>query len=97
MTLSVRTFKAQPVGNAEVPNLEITATESIDSRPAVECGTWPEQLDREAIAIVDAMVASLPGGIVSRVHAILTQRYANQLAVAWDSMKQAAQPAGEPS
>lgn len=84
----IEAFKAWPTGNQVIPDLRIEATKPIPRTPTDDGReeNWWAQLDAEATKIVDALTESLPGGVVSRIHAILTKRYANSLAIAWGEM-----------
>lgn len=74
-------FKAQAIGDQIIPDLNLSATEPMPSilnaresfyRPALT-GVF----EREAEKIVDALTASLPGGTIDQVLALLLRRKAS--------------------
>jgi len=79
----VKTFKARPAGET-VPDLLIEATEEIPRMETADvmAGKQRERFQAEAIKIVDAMYASLPGGVLHHVFAEMARRRACELVVA---------------
>jgi hypothetical protein len=79
----VKTYKARPIGGEAVPDLLVEATEPIPELPysSLVNGEWRRMHEQEAKRIVDAMYASLPGGILHHVFAELARRRACELAV----------------
>lgn len=91
-SIQITVWKCVAIGKEVVPNLSIVATETIPEHIGniegkFEMNKWKEALDVEAKKILDAMTATLPGGVLSRIHALLTQRYANSLSIAWKDVQ----------
>lgn len=80
----MKTYKARPIGGETIPDLLIEATEDVStySTDDVLNGTWREMLTAQSKQIVDAMYASLPGGILHGIFAEMAYRRACELAVA---------------
>jgi hypothetical protein len=81
---TVTVYKARPIGKHQhVPNMMIEAIDSIPENIICEGweSVWKGQLDEQAALVVQALVDSLPGGVVNRIYVQLAMRYANQLAI----------------
>jgi hypothetical protein len=59
-------YKAQPIGDQVIPDLDIRATDTLPEQPFFPSSTWEKHwrdiYAAQAGAIADALYASLPGG-----------------------------------
>ena len=82
--MTVTVYKAN---GADVPDLELSAREPVSFRDDLDPG-WERRLHtfyrQQAVAIVDALVRSLPGGTVDHLFAELAARKASLLRVVGD-------------
>lgn len=79
---AVRIAKAQRIGDTQTPDLMITAVEEL------RCDDSPDGASRhmltfteDAIAVVSAMYATLPGGTLDQILRLMLERKASQLIV----------------
>lgn len=77
----IKVFKAQPTGDQVIPDLELSATEPMPELMHVAESFYRPALtgvfEKEAEKIVDALIASLPGGTIDQVLALLLRRKAS--------------------
>ena len=74
-------FKAQAIGDREIPDLQLNAVIPILS-------TTGNIFEHDATVVFDALTASLPGGTLDRITVKLLQYRASQLVVAHRKPKQ---------
>lgn len=86
---NVIVHKAIPIKGEPSPNLLIQATEPLmeSADKTFDLKTHVAYLDIEAKAIVDALIATLPQGVVFRIHAHLAMHYTTDVGVVWKRMK----------
>ena len=75
----IKVHKAQKIGSDDVPDLALTATESLSSTHRVK--ELNAEFDRDARIVVDALLESLPGGTIDRIVARLCRFKASSLVV----------------
>lgn len=81
--------RAAPIGNQVIPDLSITATEPMPKGEALngDFSEWAarqrEKFEREAQALCDALVTSLPGGTIDQLLRALLQYKASLFRVAF--------------
>lgn len=76
----LKIYKASPVGGRTVPDLVLLVEDEIPSLSSLE--DQDRLYEEQATLLADALGASLPGGTIDRLFAVLALRRASSLRVA---------------
>lgn len=95
LPIIVDVHQAQPVAkDLPVANVTIDIRRPVPELPVGDVERYDNLYQQDATAIADALFASLPGGTLDRLIAIMLTRKASHFVVAWESVRRACKESG---